>query len=425
MLQITFSMIKRTLFYIGFLFLFCNLYSQVETELNPPDHIKTITFQGNTQESQLPLLRLGENLLLEFDVLNGDEEDFYYKIEHYDYDWSPSQLMKTEFLNGYDNQRIRHYENSFNTYQIYSHYTLRLPNERTRGLRVSGNYMVKVFNDLDELVFSRRFMVHENAANVGVSIKRSRDVNFIDEKQSVDIVINSNNIQFTNPTQTVNTVIIQNNNLNTAIYNVKPQYTIGNELIYKYNTETSFFAGNEYFFFENKDVRGATSSIQFIELGDLYNNYLFANIVRKNRPYTYNPDINGNFLITAIDVEKPYIEADYVWIHFALSMNKLPSNKSVHVYGNFNNYDINESTEMTYNDQQSLYQVPILLKQGFYNYKYVVVDKKTNKLDEGAIGGNFWQTENEYKVIVYYRDLGARYDRIVGVGQGNSVDISN
>jgi len=418
-------MIKKTLFFIGFLLLVCNLYSQVEVELNPPDYIKTITFQGNTQESQLPLLRLGENLLLEFDVLNGDEEDFYYKIEHYDYDWSPSQLMKTEFLNGYDNQRIRHYENSFNTYQIYSHYTLRLPNERTRGLRVSGNYMVKVFNDLDELVFSRRFMVHENAANVGVSIKRSRDVNFIDEKQSVDIVINSNNIQFTNPTQTVNTVIIQNNNLNTAIYNVKPQYTIGNELIYKYNTETSFFAGNEYFFFENKDVRGANSNIQFIELGDLYNKYLFANIVRKNRPYTYNPDINGNFLVTAIDVEKPYIEADYVWIHFALSMNKLPSNKSVHVYGNFNNYDINEGTEMTYNDQQSLYQVPILLKQGFYNYKYVVVDKKTGKLDEGAIGGNFWQTENDYKVIVYYRDLGARYDRIVGVGQGNSVDISN
>ena len=418
-------MTKQLSWFIGLLIMTSNVIAQVETELNPPDYIKTITFQGNTRESQLPILRLGENLVLEFDALNGNEEDFYYKIEHFNYDWTPSQLMRTEFLSGYDNQRIRNYENSFNTYQIYSHYVLRLPNERTRGLKVSGNYMVKIYNDVDELVFSRRFMVHENAANVGVSVKRSRDVKFIDEKQSVDIVIQSSNIQFNNPTQTVNTVIVQNNNLNTAIYNVKPQYTIGNELIYKYNTETSFFAGNEYFFFENKDLRGANSAIQFIQLGDLYNNYLFTNRVRKNRPYTYNPDINGNFLVTAIDVSKPYIEADYAWIHFSLLTNKLPRNQSLHVYGNFNNYAIEENTKMTYNDEEHIYEVPILLKQGFYNYKYVVVNNSTGILDEGAIGGNYWQTENDYKVIVYYRDLGARYDRIVGIGQGNSVDISN
>ena len=418
-------MTQRFLWLLAIFFISEVIFSQVEQELNPPDYIKTITFQGQTNESQLPILRLGENLLLEFDVLNGNEDDFYYKIEHFNYDWTPSQLMRTEFLNGYDNQRIRHYENSFNTYQIYSHYMLRLPNERTRGLKVSGNYMVKIFNDLDELVFSRKFMVQENAVGVGVAIKRSRDVQFIDEKQSVDIVINSNSMLLNNPTQTVNTVIIQNNNLNTAIYNVKPQYSIGNELIYKYNNETSFFAGNEYFFFENKDIRGANSNIQFIELGDLYNNFLFANVVRKNRPYTYNPDINGNFLITAIDVEKPYIEADYAWIHFSLLMNKLPSNQSVHVYGNFNNYAIDETTKMAYNDNHGIYEVPVLLKQGFYNYKYVVVNKSSKKLDEGAIGGNFWQTENDYKVIVYYRDLGGRYDRIIGVGQGNSVNISN
>ena len=418
-------MTQRFLWLLAIFFISEVIFSQVEQELNPPDYIKTITFQGQTNESQLPILRLGENLLLEFDVLNGNEDDFYYKIEHFNYDWTPSQLMRTEFLNGYDNQRIRHYENSFNTYQIYSHYMLRLPNERTRGLKVSGNYMVKIFNDLDELVFSRKFMVQENAVGVGVAIKRSRDVQFIDEKQSVDIVINSNSMLLNNPTQTVNTVIIQNNNLNTAIYNVKPQYSIGNELIYKYNNETSFFAGNEYFFFENKDIRGANSNIQFIELGDLYNNFLFTNVVRKNRPYTYNPDINGNFLITAIDVEKPYIEADYAWIHFSLLMDKLPSNQSVHVYGNFNNYAIDETTKMAYNDNHGIYEVPVLLKQGFYNYKYVVVNKSSKKLDEGAIGGNFWQTENDYKVIVYYRDLGGRYDRIIGVGQGNSVNISN
>ncbi|TYB79252.1 type IX secretion system plug protein [Bizionia myxarmorum] len=403
----------------------CGGYAQVEQEVNPPGYIKSISFQGQTRESQLPILQLGQQLNLEFDALNGDEDDYYYKIEHFDYDWTRSQLMQTEYLNGIDNQRIRDYENSFNTYQIYSHYKLRLPNEQTRGLKVSGNYMIKIYNDFDQLIFSRKFMVQENLASVGVSIKRSRDVRKVETMQSVDIVINSGNMQFNNPAQTVKTVIIQNNNLNTAIRDVPPQYTIGNELIYKYTHETLFEGGNEYFYFENKDIRGANSAIQFIELHELYSNYLFTNVPRFNQPYTYNPDINGNYLVTAIDTEKPYIEADYAWMHFSLLMKELPANQSVHVYGNFNNYAISKFTKMTFNPNQGIYQVPIILKQGFYNFKYVIVDNRTGAISESAIGGSYWQTENDYKVLVYYRDLGARYDRIIGIGEGNSVNISN
>ena len=55
-----------------------------------------------------------------------------------------------------------------------------------------------------------------------------------------------------NPKQTVKTLIIQNNNLKTAIKNVKPQYTIGKELIYKYTNETAFWASNEFRFFRNQ-----------------------------------------------------------------------------------------------------------------------------------------------------------------------------
>ncbi|RSK41990.1 type IX secretion system plug protein [Mangrovimonas spongiae] len=402
---------------------FNTLFSQVK-EVNPPDYIKTITFKGDTPESQLPVLKKGEFLVLEFDALNGNEDDYYYKIEHYNYDWTPSVLARAEFMEGFDNQRIRNYENSFNTYQIYSHYKLTIPNQRTRGLKISGNYMIKVFNEYDELVFSRKFMIYEDLANVGVSIKRSRDVKDIDGKQSVDITINSNNLRFNNPTQTVKTLIVQNNNLNTAISGLKPQYTLGNELIYKYTKETSFWAGNEYFFFENKDIRAANTGIQYIELGNLYNNFLFANIIRKDRPYTYNPDINGNFVITAIDVENTDIEADYAWIHFALLTNKELKGKNVYVYGNFNNYATDESNLMHYNDKEGMYEASILLKQGFYNYKYVTIDNN-GTLEEGSIGGNFYQTENNYKVLVYYRDLGARYDRLIGIGEANSVNISN
>jgi hypothetical protein len=278
-----------------------NSYGQIETETPPPDYIKSIIIRGNTQESQLPIIKLGEGISLEFDALNGNEEDFYYKIEHFDFDWTPSNLVKTEYLDGFDNQRILDYENSFNSYQIYSHYKLRIPNRQTKRLLKTGNYMIKIFDDNDEFVFSRKFMIYRDITNVGVAIKRSRDVKYISQKQSVDINISSRDFSFNNPKKTVKTLIIQNNNLNTAITDLKPMYTVGNELIYKYDTESSFWGGNEYLFLDTKDPRAANARTRTIDLKDLYHNYLYADIVRADRPYTYNPDINGNFVITAID----------------------------------------------------------------------------------------------------------------------------
>ena len=398
-------------------------FSQVE-EVNPPDYIKTINFKSNTPETQLPILKLGEYVVLEFDALNGDEADFYYKIEHFNFDWTPSVLMKSEYLEGFDNQRIRDYENSFNTYQIYSHYRLTIPNQFTKSLLVSGNYLISIYTDDDELVFSRKFMIYEDKVDVGVVIKRARDVQYVEEKQRVEFVVNSNSFQLNNPLQTVNAVIIQNNNLKTAISNIKPQYTIGNQLIYKYDSDTSFWGGNEFFYFENKDVRAANTGIQYIDLKDLYHNYLYTNIARANTPYTYNPDINGNYVILNIDTENPSIEADYVWVHFSLQATENLRDKNIHVFGNFNNYTVDDSTKMTFHPEKEVYHNAMLLKQGFYNYKYII-SHDNNSIDEGFIDGNFYQTENIYKVLVYYRDLGRRYDKIIGVGEGSSINISN
>ncbi len=415
---------KNLLILIMFNFTTVVCLGQVE-EIQAPDYIKTITFKGNTPESQLPVLNLGDFIQLEFDALNGDEEDYYYRIQHYDYDWTPSVLAKAEYLSGYDEQRIRFYENSINTYQIYSHYQLRIPNQFTKAITKSGNYMIYILNDDEEIVFSRKFMIYENAAYVGVSVKRSRDVSEIKNKQTVDIVINPIDTNLNNPKTNIKTLIIQNNDLNSAIKNVKPQYILGNQLTYRYTEETSFDSGNEFYFFENKDLRVAVNGIQYVELNDLYEHILFSNISRKEQQYTYNPDINGNFLITAVDVENVNIEADYTFVHFSLIHPELSKNQSVHVYGNFNNYQINEDTKLNYYPEQQGYSGPILLKQGFYNYKYIVKDENSGDVDYNAIGGNFWQTENNYKVLVYYRDLGARYDRLIGFGETSSVNIKN
>ena len=397
-------------------------FSQV-SEVNPPEYIKTITFKSNTNQSQLPILKLRERLRLEFDVLNGDEADFYYTITHYNFDWTASNLMKSEYLQGFDNLRITDYENSFNTYQIYSHYRLQIPNQQTR-LKMSGNYMINIYNEYEELIFNRKFMIYENIANVGVDIKRSRDVKYIQQKQSVDFKVSSPSMHFNNPSQTIKVVVIQNNNLNTAITNLKPVYTIGRELIYKYDTESSFWGGNEFLYFENKDVRGANVGVQFTDLRDIYHNYLFTDIIRANRSYTYNPDINGNYLITALDTDNVTIEADYTVIHFSIQYPEMFNSNSIHLYGNFNNYAVDETTKLNFNSRTGYYETTLTVKQGFYNYKYVIVDENGN-IDEGAISGNFDQTENNYKVLVYYRDLGARYDKIIGFGEGSSVYISN
>lgn len=406
-----------------FCFFFLCLNAQVE-EVNPPDYIKSITFKSTSSAlGELPILKLGETFYLEFDALVSNEPDFYYKIEHYDYDWKESILVRTEFILGVDNFRIQDYRNSFNTFQIYSHYRLTLPNQQTKRLLVSGNYMISIFDRDDNLVFSRKLMIYEDLVTPGISIKRSRNVKTINEMQTVDIEV-STGPQINNPLQTIKTVIIQNRNLYTAIKDIKPQYTLGNKLIYRYVDETAFYGGNEYLFFETKDVRAASMGVQFIALEDIYHSYLFTNLPRANQPYTFYPDINGQFKITAIDRDDVSIEADYVQIHFSLKHPYLTDGERIYVYGNYNNYALDDYNEMFYNEERGTYETNFPLKQGFYNYKYVVVNAD-GTLDEGRISGNFWQTENNYKVLVYYRDLGGRYDRLIGFNEVSSTNITN
>ncbi|MCH2489503.1 MAG: DUF5103 domain-containing protein [Flavobacteriales bacterium] len=416
-------MIKSTLVFLLLISFIPVSLAQVD-EIIEPNYIRTIQFKGNTQLSQLPIINLGDRINLSFDALNGKEEDFYYVITHHNFDWTTSDLAKSEYLDGFDEVRIETYENSLNTLQIFSNYRLNIPNRETRGLRKSGNYMITITDSDGYPIFSRKFMVVENKVSVAVAIKRSRDLNFIDEKQVVQFSINSPNLLLINPKETVKTVVLQNSNLKTAITDLKPQYTLGNELIYRYDQEASFWGGNEFLAFDNKDVRAANNNIRRVVLNDLYENYLFTDPARFNRPYTYNPDINGNFVVRNIDVQDANIEAEYVRMHFNLQYFEDLGDRELHIYGNFNNWSIDGSTYMRYDEASGTYRNDRLFKQGFYNYKYVLVDRD-GSIDEGAVGGNFWQTENDYTVLVYFRDLGARFDRIVGIGKANSTAITN
>ena len=399
-------------------------FSQVAVEVAAPPYIKSVQFYGNTSQSQLPVLRLGDPLNLSFDDIIGDEADYYYTITHHNYDWTSSVLAKTEYLKGVDDVRIMNYTNSVSTLQLYTHYELQIPNQYTTALLKSGNYLLSVFNNEDELIFSRKFMIYDPQVTVGVEILRTRNLEYIEEKQVVNFNVDGGDLILINPENTVKPLIIQNNDLKRAIGPVEPQFSIGNMLQYRYDEETSFFAGNEFFDFDNKDIRAATNRVQYIELIDLYHNYLFGNITRENTVYTYNPDLNGNFKINTIQGDEPKVNAEYAWIHFSLDHPQRALDEEIHVYGNFNNYVIEDATKMQYNPESKRYELPLLLKQGYYNYRYVVV-KDGSLLPDNPVDGDFWQTENVYDVLIYYRAPGSRFDELIGRGNALSTSISN
>lgn len=412
----------RRLFLYLLLIYFSKGISQKNQEITPPEHIKTIILKELTSEKQVPLIELGKTLHLSFDDINGDEADYYYKIKHCNFDWTTSQLMKNEYLRGNDDQHIQEYENSYNTLQSYSHFNLTIPNNDVRIIK-TGNYLIEIYNDDNEIVFSRKFIIYSNQATVKTSIKRSRTLDDINKKQVVQFTIKPRKDFFVNPKKTIKTLIFKNNNINNCITNLIPQYTIGNELIYRYDQEASFWAGNEYFYFDNKNIRGGNINIQRFDLKNIYHNYLYTNITRAHQPYTYNPDINGAFVVRNLNTNNSAIEADYTYIHFSLENYENIGNRKIYVVGNFNNHIADSNSEMKFNYNKGIYENTSLIKQGFTNYQFITLTN--NKPDYSFTGGNFYQTENEYTVLVYYRNLGDRYDKIVGIGIGNSVNISN
>lgn len=154
------------------------LKAQVMTETAQPSHIKTIIFKSDIPGDQFPIIKLGEKIHLEFDDLNANEEDYYYSITHCDYDWKPSQLLKSQFLRGQDMQRITSYSNSFSTLQPYSNYKLTLPNEFT-GFKVSGNYILTIHNNFEELFFLEDLSYILIKSQLAPEVKRTRMLQYI------------------------------------------------------------------------------------------------------------------------------------------------------------------------------------------------------------------------------------------------------
>lgn len=403
---------------------YLTMSAQVEVEITPPYNIKTVTFVYNNANA-IPIFKLGEGFQFQFDDLFGNEANYYYEIVHCDYNWNPTDIPKTEYIKGFDGQRIQEYENSINSLQIYSHYKLPLPNQNTTIL-LSGNYMLKILGEDKAVVFSRKFILYEDLVTIPIKVRRARTVDLIDYKQNLEFSVTSNLIRFQNPLKNVKVKILQNGQMNTAIKNVLPQYTIGNDLMYKYDGQTQFWAGNEFLYFDNNDIRSASNNISKIDSSSgIYNSYLYTNGARGNYPYSLTQDINGKFLVRNGNSTKSDIEADYAWVYFSLSAAAFMSKKGIYITGMFNNYSLSPENKMDFNSKTNTFEKAILIKQGFTNFQYQIADDKGNIDAKKAIDGNFWQTENDYTILVYYRESSDRYQRVIGKETTNSYNITN
>lgn len=398
-------MLKKVLFF----FLWMSFLS------TSAQNIKTIQLKPLEPNNFSTIVPLGTTLELSFDDLDADQKNYYYKIEHMTFDWKQSDIFSNEYIEGFNQNSIQEIENSFNTLQSYTHYKVRIPNASLK-ITKSGNYLISILNENDTVLFSRRFTLYESIAAVGVSVTRSRKTTTSNTDQTVQFIINHNAININNPSQEVKVAVLQNNNWESAITNLKPQYYKRRTLEYKYISKSNFGGGNEYLNFDSKIIRTSNVQIARVVQRNIFHSYLYPQEIRAKRPYTYNPDINGQFVIRTLEGSNAETEADYSRVHFAL---KIPEqlNKNIFVYGAISNFKTSEATKMHFDLAQQMYVGSILLKQGFYNYTFV--SKEKNKgIDFNAISGSFFETENEYNVIVYYKAFGANYTRVIGAGTG-------
>lgn len=388
---------------------------------NYRESIKTVQlvhFQGNKMIStNNPVIELGGNnrLLLTFDDINDEQQQYQAKIIHCDKDWKQkSKLQSMDYLEEYNQFPIREYEFSFDTKMGYIHYEFQLPK-----VSLSGNYLLVVYqnNNEEDIILSERFMVYEDKSGIDFKIVPSNVVSRRRTHQELEFEIMLNRIKVLNTATDIYPIIRQNKNWLYAIEAPDPLRIVdGNKrLVYKfYNGELNFPGNNEFRFIDlttvnfkgnnvaniNKDTKPITVTAR-------------PDAVRSKEAYREWEDRNGTFVIGNRERQNTPLVSDYLLTHFTLDAPQELG--SIYLVGEFNNWQLNNSNRMKYNVNTGNYQSSFLMKQGYYEYTYFVKGEEVNPID-----GSYINTENIYDILVYYKSPQLRYDRLIGYAQFNS-----
>ena len=369
-----------------------------------------------------PIMNLGggNHLEIGFDELSHEYHRYIYKVEHCNADWSPStEIFESDYMNGFNGEPIEDYEKSFNTTVLYTHYSLRIPNENI-SLKLSGNYKLTVYNDEGDEpvpVLTACFSLVEPGVGIGATVSTNTDIDFNKSHQQVDFSVNYGLVKVIDPHRELKTVVMQNRRWDNCVVNPKPNIQAANKIEFTHNRQLIFPAGNEYHKFEILDVHIPTLNVDRMEWFDpYYHATLYPNQTARN--YLYDEDQNGAFIIRNSDDEDVATTCDYVFTHFTLKSPQLPGGE-VYLNGEWTYNRFIPEYRMTYNRETQAYEATALLKQGYYNYNYLFVPDGETQGNSGRTDGNFYETENEYIILVYHRPNGGRYDKLVGYRRMN------
>lgn len=385
-------------------------------------NIMSLQVVAGTDWLSPPVVKLGtgspaDMINISFDDLTHTYHRYTYKIEHCEADWTVSeQLFSSDYISGFaDGNTIDDSQESINTNTLYTHYRLTIPNEKC-ALKMSGNYRLTVYdeNDGDRPVLQACFMVVEPITTVGLTMTANTDIDINNSHQQIGMAVSYGSLSVTDPATQIKTTIMQNGRWDNAKHNPKPQYIMPDGLKWDHNRDLIFTAGNEYHKYEILDVTHPTMGIDRIEWdGDNYHVYPFACEPRPN--YVYDEDANGSFYIRNSDNVENDVASEYVYVHYRLLCPE-PVNGQVYLNGAWTYDRFTPDYEMTYNLQNRCYEAVVMQKQGYYSYQFVMIGG-TGMPQIMPTEGSYYQTENRYQALVYFKGRGERADRLVGYQQ--------
>jgi hypothetical protein len=395
------------------------------------EKIKTVQLYREGWNLSYPIIRLNNNekLILQFDLIDDQPEGYYYSFIHRDKDWKKSDIFPNDYLNGYTENPIEDYKASFNTTINYYHYNLSFPNDRV-SLTLSGNYILVIYpqGKPEEPAITQRFIITEDAVKINVTAHRPQMTKENNTHQQVDFTVDYTGLSLNDPYRNVYAFILQNGRWDNSKRNLKSDFYGNNELKYNSLSDRNIFqGGNEYRDFDIKSIRYQTEYVKKIDyVVPNYNVYLHPSENREFTPYFYRKDFNGKYFIAFQEGKKPDIDADYVFVYFTLPSEQIISGGKMYVSGALNNWTFNKNNLMTYNQERKEYECTLLLKQGWYNYEYVFLKDGDSDGTASLFEGSHYETENDYMVLIYYRNPRDRYDRVIGTVISNTLNrLSN
>lgn len=414
------SKVKSKFFYLpAVVCLFTSIgLGQLRDSVYKPN-IATARLYNVGDQLSMPIISLNssERVELHFDDLDADVKNYYYTYQLCDYDWNPVAQGPMDYIRGFTQIRLNTYRFSAIAYTRYTHYQAVLPGKEGAPSR-SGNYILKVYTDGDpnNIAFTKRFLVVDNKAVIGAQVSQPFAPEYFKTHQKVQFKADVKGLNDFNAAQNLKVVILQNYRWDNAQKNLKPAFVRG--AVAEYNSESYgiFEGGKEWRWLDLRDFKLQSDRVASADYGSASTDiFLKTDVSWLNEPYVFYNDLNGKYLSEAIRGINPFWEADYATVHFSFMPkdNRAFSGKDLYVFGALTGYDFTPHNKMTFNTGKGRYETTLFLKQGYYDYTYILADND-NAAIHSQIDGNYYETENAYTILVYYKSFTSRNDELIG-----------